>query len=467
MVPVVEPELDRDRVNRTALQLFRAGRAETLEAAEDALRHLVLQVNAGSGLERDPGAQAALLTIVNAGARAFLGGVRVQVSDDAELSTGWARGRTISESVRALGGEVVHVHEPAHPTIVVGASPARAATGSIVCVATCNGWAGGVLQPDTEAPPASGIAPAGVLAGGIALSECFQHCGGSVEAGRREAGLSLWAPDTPWLEPAAAGPALEYLPDRLWLLGLGHLGQANAWTLGMLPYTTRSAACVYLLDTDEIVLGNHATGLLSNDVDVGQMKTRVVAAALEAVGLRTMIVERLFDEHTWPRDDEPRLALAGFDSPVPRRQLGEKRFARVVDAGLGNGPDEYLDILLHTFPSPEDPATAFADEPREAPSALPPPFAKEAERLIAGGADAAATQCGMTEIAGITVGAAFVGATAAALTVGDILRRLHGGTEISVLAFDLRTPTVVFAAENDTPGPFTNTGFVRVMHQPA
>jgi hypothetical protein len=73
----------------------------------------------------------------------------------------------------------------------------------------------------------------------------------------------------------------------------------------------------------------------------------------------------------------------------------------------------------------------------------------------------------MTEIAGITVGAAFVGATAAALTVGDILRSLHGGTEISVLAFDLRTPTVVFAAENDTPGPFTNTGFVRVTHQPA
>ncbi len=93
---------------------------------------------------------------------------------------------------------------------------------------------------------------AGILAGGIAVSECFQHCGGSVEAGRREAGLSLWAPNTPWMEPAAAGPPLEYLPDRLWLLGLGHLGQANAWTLGMLPYAT-GAARFFLLDTDEIV----------------------------------------------------------------------------------------------------------------------------------------------------------------------------------------------------------------------
>jgi hypothetical protein len=463
---VVEAELNRDRINRTALQLFHAGRAETLEAAEEALRHLVIQVDVGRGLERDPGAQAALLTIVNAGARAFLGGVRVLINDDAELSTGWARGRTISESVRVLGGEVVRAHEPAHPTIVVGTFPARAATGSIVCVATCNGWAGGVLQPGAEPPQEAGIAPAGVLAGGMAVSECFQHCCGSVEAGRREAGLSLWVPGTPWLEPAATGPALEYLPDRLWLLGLGHLGQANAWTLGMLPYAS-GAARIFLLDSDEIVSGNQATGLLSNDGNVGQMKTRAVGAALEAIGLQTRMVERLFDEHTWPRDDEPRLALAGFDSPVPRRQLGGERFARVVDAGLGKGAEEYLDILLHTFPSPEDPASAFASEPREVPSALPACFAKEVERLIADGADAAATRCGMTEIAGVTVGAAFVGATAAALTVGDILRWLHGGTELSVLAFDLRTPTVVFASENDTPGPFTNTGFVRVRREPA
>ena len=193
------------------------------------------------------------------------------------------------------------------------------------------------------------------------------------------------------------------------------------------------------------------------------MKTRVVAAALEAVGLQTRIVERLFNEHTWPGEEEPRLALAGFDSPVPRRQLGGGRFARAVDAGLGSGADEYLDILLHTFPSPLDPSVAFTGEPREA--ALPPRFAHEVERLVDDGADPAATQCGMTEIAGITVGAAFVGATAAALTVGDVLRWLHGGSELSVLTFDLRTPNVVIAAENAAPGRFTNTGFVRARNR--
>ena len=36
--------------------------------------------------------------------------------------------------------------------------------------------------------------------------------------------------------PDAIGPSLVYLPSGLWLLGLGHLGQANAWALGCLPY---------------------------------------------------------------------------------------------------------------------------------------------------------------------------------------------------------------------------------------
>ncbi len=49
--------------------------------------------------------------------------------------------------------------------------------------------------------------------------------------------------------------------------------------------------------------------------------------------------------------NEPVLALAGFDKIKPRRALGGK-FGRVVDAGLGAGPTDYLDILIHAFPSP-------------------------------------------------------------------------------------------------------------------
>jgi hypothetical protein len=53
------------------------------------------------------------------------------------------------------------------------------------------------------------------------------------------------------------------------------------------------------------------------------------------------------------------VALAGFDDITPRRLLGEAGFTHIVDADLGAGPVEYLDVVIHTFPAPEDPRSAF------------------------------------------------------------------------------------------------------------
>jgi hypothetical protein len=78
----------------------------------------------------------------------------------------------------------------------------------------------------------------------------------------------LWRPDLDWRDPEAAGPALQYLPAGLWLLGLGHLGQAYAWTLGMLPYTAPGEAQFCLLDFDAVVEGNTATQLLVRSGDL-------------------------------------------------------------------------------------------------------------------------------------------------------------------------------------------------------
>ena len=49
-------------------------------------------------------------------------------------------------------------------------------------------------------------------------------------------------------------------------------------------------------------------------------------------------------------------------------------------------------------------------------------------------------RCGITEVAGISVGAAFVGAVAGALGVADVLRYLHGGQEFSVVSFRSTQP---------------------------
>jgi hypothetical protein len=238
----------------------------------------------------------------------------------------------------------------------------------------------------------------------------------------------------------------------------GRVFGTHTWSLGFLPYASPSDATVFLMDDDTLVEGNLATALLAFDDDVERRKTRVVADQLEALGLRTTIVERRFDTSFRPSDREPTIALAGFDSPEPRRWLGGGRFDRVVDAGLGDGTVDYLDMVRHTFPSTLDPENTFVQRQR-AERAIPDAYRDEIERMIREGADEGDVTCGMTEVAGISVAAAFVGATAGALVVADLLRWLHGGADYTVISLDLRDLGDVAAVLNADPGPFSNPGF--------
>lgn len=448
---------DADRLHRTAKQLLESGQARTMPEAEAILQTLILQIDVGPQITESVAAQAALMTAVNAGARTFLGGVRVRTEDDAPLSEGWGAGKTSSQTIVELGGEVVRHLDDAHPTIVIG-EPGRTSTGSAVMHTAWSGWSGGVLEGRPGPPGAPGIALAGVVAGALGVCEAFQRCCGSILATRRDIGISLWKPDADWLAPEAAGPRVAFLPTALWLLGLGHLGQAYAWSLGLLPYTNPAALSVYLMDTDALVEGNLASGLLSLEEDVGKRKTRVVARRLQSRGFKTAIVERLFDEHTHPTSQEPSIALAGFDSPEPRRLLGRAGFGRVIDGGLGGGVLDYLRIAIHTFPSQLDSAEQF-DSTRRAVARGSDPYEDELERLVEMGATRAEAQCGITEIAGISVAAAFVGAIAAALVIADVLRSLHEGSEPAIVSLDLRTPTRIAVVPNSSIAAATNPGF--------
>jgi hypothetical protein len=439
-------------VHRTAKQLIDSGRAADPAEAEAILEDMVLQVDVGPSIERDAAGQAALLTIVNAAQRAFLGGVRIRVEDDPILTAGWGTGLLLSNAIARFGGQVEDVHTNDHPTLVVGA-PSRETVGRIVMQVTWQRWSGGVVEIGAGHLGDDGIALAGVVAGALGVSEAFQHCLGSAVAGRRDVGISLWRPDLDWRQADAAGPILRWLPRSLWLLGLGHLGQGYAWSLGWLPYSTDSGAIAYLMDFDSIIRANLATGLLAFPGDINKRKTRVVAELMESRGFRTFVVERPFDATLQPGGDEPGLALAGFDDPAPRLLLGGNRFGRVVDVGLGAGHVEYLDIVLHTFPSQLVPEVEFAGQ-RAAFRPLPAAYEAEVDRRIAAGVEPGAARCGMSEFAGIAVGAAFVGAVAASLALADPLRSLHEGRGYAVVSVDLRSPDHVQTAFNEEPGAY-------------
>lgn len=216
-------------------------------------------------------------------------------------------------------------------------------------------------------------------------------------------------------------PELRYLPSNLWLIGLGHLGQAYLWGLGLLPYASDAKVGLVLQDVDVITPSTESTSILSDSTMHRRKKTRVKAAWAERRGFETAITERLFDETCRRHRDEPAIALCGLDNAVGRRALDQVGFDFVVEAGLGRGHQDFRSLLIHTLPG-ETPASALLKEEAEASQTVADAVAYR-KMLDDGSLD----RCGLTLLAGKAVGAPFVGAVAATLVLGEVLRLLHGG----------------------------------------
>ncbi|MDP3913163.1 MAG: hypothetical protein Q8R96_05435 [Bacteroidota bacterium] len=67
-------------------------------------------------------------------------------------------------------------------------------------------------------------------------------------------GISLWNLNSgdDWHKSENDGPEKPYLPRNIWTLGLGHLGQAYLWTLGLMPFDNPNLVQVLLQDADVV-----------------------------------------------------------------------------------------------------------------------------------------------------------------------------------------------------------------------
>lgn len=294
---------------------------------------------------------------------------------------------------------------------------------------TFDGWVAGV-GPVSQLPraPERAFNPlAAVLAAALALSELFLGFAEmSLEAGRRVVGLSLWRPDLAYDDPEALGPAVEYLPRRLWTLGLGHLGNAYLWALGALPYADPSQVEFALLDFDKVERENYETGLLFRLEDENALKTRVCNRWLERRGFCTKLVERRFDEQFRVQLDEAKVALCGFDSNPARQHLATAGFVRVLESGLGGTAQNFDTIGFHALPNARSPADLWPvlslQEEADIRAA-----AERMARDNPGYQALADDDCGRALLAGKAVAVPFVGVTAATLVVAELLRQLHDG----------------------------------------
>jgi hypothetical protein len=426
----VTSTITHENLHRTAKYFMDTGRAASHEEAIDLLHGFGLHIQAGPEVAGSRDHQIALLTLINLARRTFLGGVHVVGAPKSPLLAPLAGSATVQHAVIALGGKIVKRRRRNWPVALIG-------SGNIDPVATpswhvtWDGWRGGVVPARDgrrlAERPSGGLAPA--LAAAVCAAEVFMyHASDHQMAGRRCAGLSLWEPGADWLSDSASEPPMAFLPSRMWIIGLGNLGQAYLWLLACLPYQNSGELDLLLQDYDRIAPSNDSTSVLTRSGMVGRMKTRAVAEWLEQRGFRTTLEERLFGEWTCRAKHEPGVALCGVDNAIARAALERAGFGLVVEAGLGAGPHAFKNFSLHTFPSSlnaahiwssgaADSTTEFSAMPAYQPSKHP-------------GLD----DCGLVQLASRSVGVPFVGLMAGSLAIAELLRRLNGGKALELVS---------------------------------
>jgi hypothetical protein len=448
-----------ETLHRLVKQAMDSGAASSLAEAEILFRGYCVCFSIGEAEAAQRSHQIGLLTAVAHARRVFLGGVAVAGKLDVPLLVPpLASGSTLGEAVRIMGAQLADTAPTDWPCISIGGL-ARDRRAGFHMRAVFAGWRGGAVPAHAEffAGEDDVMPLAPMLAAAACVSEAFFHVQGQTPvAGRRSVGFSLWQPARKdWLTPDHDAPALRYLPAKLWLIGLGHLGQAYLWALGLLPYPNPTGASLILQDTDSITPSTWSTSVLTEKDMAGVMKTRAMASWAEHRGFGTRIYERPFDASLKRHDEEPAIALCGIDNAPGRSALDRVGFSFVVEAGLGRGHRDFRTIRTHTLPGSR-PASEIWRPGTEGEDVSD--RAAYQSMLQNGELD----QCGITLLAGKAVGAPFVGGVAACFVITEVLRLLHGGPLHHLIDLDLQSPEHRTVAHHAESFEALNPGFVTV-----
>lgn len=446
---------DVNGLHRGAKILVDLELVDSWDTAIEKLSRYKLAVDVGADAAASPSGQHALLTIVNCGIRCCPGGVYVfGIPDRQKGLTLLGDGCSLADAVRAYGGHVLDGEhgDPDIPTIVIGnASGQNASLGLRV---TWGGWSGGVapLTSETRLGEDELFPPASILAAALGVSEVFAALvGKDLMAGRRSLGINLREISRPWTEQVS--PTSLYLPKSIWLLGLGHLGQAYAWAVASLPYPESEQPRFVLQDFDVVKEANLSTSLMSFSDNLGLMKSRVVSQWLESRGFRTKLIERPFAGDLRVSRDEPRVLLAGLDNLPSRRLLESAGVDLVVDVGLGALASDYDGICLQTFTNTGRAATAFQEPKRSRPL-------QNRVKNIAAYKELGLDTCGMHLAVDAAVGVPFVGTSAACLAIAEICLAIEGRSLSDTVALTLSTvPNIDHVSSGIS---CRNPGFVKI-----
>lgn len=450
----------QDRLHRLVKEAIDSGSAASVEEAVAIFRGMRLHIAIDDRDTDSEAHQAALITCVTLARRVFLGGVTVSGMLDTALVVAMPYGKTLAGAVAALGATPGPI-DPNVPIVSIGGC-ASEGLGVFHVRTVFAGWRGGVVPRNAAIGPAERDAMplAPMLSAALAVNQAFLFArGGRKVAGRQSVGLSLWdltATDD-WMRHDNA-PVLSLLPSKLWLIGLGHLGQAYLWALGLFPYPDASDLELVLQDTDAVTESTESTSILTQAKMIGQLKTRAMAAWSAHRGFSAVVIERRFDTSLMRQEGEPAVALCGIDNALGRRALDQVGFKLIIEVGLGSGHRDFRTMRLHSLPGPRSAEAIWPPRP----AGEDVSYRLAYQKLLQ---DGVLDQCGVTLLAGRAVGAPFVGSVAACLAISEVLRLLHGGAVSQLVDLDLTSVAYrsVIARADDLS--MLNPGFVVIANR--
>lgn len=431
-IPIIGGPAIADAVSRTDLLLGRRGAIRSLRDADAWFEQRPVQLSAGGDVRSTPDGQAALITVATLLRRA---GFPVWTSEpaDGDLLVGPYRGRALKDVLSSFGVRYADRGlslPPAAREVLLGdVQPCLPSSVHL----TWDGWVAAVRRPGDRLAERPGCRLAPLLAAALVVSEIMESHLGVLEAGWRDVTMSLWDPTSP--EPLLAhGPALRWLPQSWMLVGLGHLGQANAWCISHLPYDDGTGE-LWLADDDLVTAANISTGILTESSTLTDAygrpprKTRVVADAVERAGRVTRLLESRLPTSARFHEGLPRILLVGVDNLDLRRALSDFNWPLAIDAGLGSTPSSFDSIALHAFDGAgvtSHDINAWADGPQPAVADHDGIF----DDLRRSGLD----ECGIVTLASRKVACAYVGMIASSLAISEALRRTMTGPAVGSLS---------------------------------
>jgi hypothetical protein len=143
--------------------------------------------------------------------------------------------------------------------------------------------------------------------------------------------------------------------------------------------------------------------------------------------------------------------------------LEQAGFDLIVDAGLGSHVDNYLNAQVTSFPASAKAIDVWPlrEVETEATAAHQPAYVDHKRRMLqVGSLTEGEIECGILEVAGRSVGAAFVGCFVAAFVLAEVLKWFVEGPRFEVISFSLANPSRHRVARGKVHAARGNPGFV-------